>query len=146
MTDLLQLIEYNFWANDQVIGRLQEQDNLPAEIEKLFSHLLNAQKIWIGRVDKNIEKYDVWQNHSVADWEGINIELFHNTNLILKSHGPARRIRYQNSSEQWFEHSLAEIIHHIINHSTHHRAQVCLLMRQHLILPPQTDYILFLRR
>lgn len=41
-------------------------------------------------------------------------------------------------------YTLAELIQHILNHSTYHRGQVALLMRQLGYKPPSTDYRRFL--
>lgn len=42
------------------------------------------------------------------------------------------------------EFTLGELIQHIVNHSTYHRGQVVLLLRQLGQTPPATDYRLFL--
>lgn len=41
-------------------------------------------------------------------------------------------------------YTLGELVHHIMNHSTYHRGQVALLLRQLGQKPPATDYRLFL--
>jgi len=42
------------------------------------------------------------------------------------------------------EYTLGELIHHLLNHSTYHRGQVVLLLRQLGATPPATDFRLFL--
>lgn len=42
------------------------------------------------------------------------------------------------------EYTLSELIHHLLNHSTYHRGQVALLLRQLGQRPPSTDFRLFL--
>ncbi|MGK7396080.1 MAG: DinB family protein [Candidatus Cyclobacteriaceae bacterium M3_2C_046] len=37
------------------------------------------------------------------------------------------------------------MLYHIINHSTYHRAQIALISRQQLVIPPNSDYIFFKR-
>ena len=41
-------------------------------------------------------------------------------------------------------YTLGELIHHVLNHSTYHRGQVVLLLRQLGHTPPATDFRLFL--
>lgn len=41
--------------------------------------------------------------------------------------------------------SLAQLMQHLVNHSTYHRGQVVLMMRQLGIKPMATDFVLFLR-
>lgn len=43
-----------------------------------------------------------------------------------------------------YEYTLGELLHHLLNHSTYHRGQVVLLLRQLGERPPSTDFRLFL--
>jgi uncharacterized damage-inducible protein DinB len=43
------------------------------------------------------------------------------------------------------EYALRHLVQHVANHSTYHRGQVVLLLRQLGQVPPATDYALFLR-
>ena len=43
-----------------------------------------------------------------------------------------------------YDYTLGELIHHLLNHSTYHRGQVVLLLRQLGETPPATDFRLFL--
>ncbi len=146
MKHLLQLLEYTFWANDLFIIRLKEQDDIPEEISKQVSHLLSAHRIWLNRIAGRGALPSVWETIDQESWEGINIELYSETCDVVKSTDLEKVISYKNSRGEFFQNPLEELLHHIINHSTHHRAQVALLMRQQQMLPPQSDYIFYLRR
>ncbi len=146
MKNLLQLLEYTFWANDLFIVRLQEQDDIPEEISKQLSHLLSAHRIWLNRIAGRGAVPSVWESIDQQSWEGVNIELYSETCDLVKSNDLQKVISYKNSKGELFQNPLEELLYHIINHSAHHRAQVALLMRQHQILPPQSDYIFYLRR
>ncbi|HBF20847.1 MAG: damage-inducible protein DinB [Owenweeksia sp.] len=145
MKELLELLEYNFWANDQFILRLKEQDALPDSIHRQVSHLLSAHRIWLHRVNGRGTLPSVWGEVDLSSWEGINIELYNETTDLVKSNALDRVISYRNSKGELFEDPLRAILFHVINHSTHHRAQIALLMRQNQILPPVSDYIFYLR-
>src|SRR5699024_5448262 len=54
-------------------------------------------------------------------------------------------ISYQNSSGSTFETPLTDILHHVIIHVQHHRAQIAILLRLADIDPPPTDFIFFSR-
>lgn len=47
-------------------------------------------------------------------------------------------------SVRGYEYALGELIQHLLNHSTYHRGQVALLLRQLGQSPPATDFRLFL--
>jgi uncharacterized damage-inducible protein DinB len=41
--------------------------------------------------------------------------------------------------------SLASLMQHLVNHSTYHRGQIALMLRQLDAVPPATDFVVFLR-
>jgi len=118
----------------------------------LMAHLLTAQQIWLHRCvglppvagtlwigeDKNIEIPGEWitDNHKAwsayinsledADFEGI--------------------IAYKNLSGVGYSNLLMDICTHVINHGTHHRAQIGQVLKtagtENL---PLTDFIAFVR-
>ncbi len=145
MKKLLKLLEYTFWANDQFIVRIQEQMDIPEEISKQTSHLLAAHRVWLQRINGRGTLPSIWDEIVPQSWEGINIELYNESCDLLKSKQLDEIISFKNSSGDLYEHTLGDVMHHIINHSTHHRSQIALLMRNHQILPPKSDYIFYLR-
>ncbi|AEV33298.1 hypothetical protein Oweho_2326 [Owenweeksia hongkongensis DSM 17368] len=146
MEHLLKLLEYNFWANDLFITRLTLNESIPTEVQKQLSHLLSAHQIWLGRINGRGSLPSVWESIDPETWEGVNIELYNETTDLVKSISLGTTFTYKNTRGIPFQNSLEDLITHILHHSTHHRAQVALLMRQHSILPPQSDYIFYLRK
>ncbi len=146
MEHLLKLLEYNFWANDLFITRLTSNDNTPPEIQKQLSHLLSAHQIWLRRINGRGSLSSVWQSIDPETWEGVNIELYNETTDLVKSISLGKTFTYKNTHGTPFQNTLEDLLTHILHHSSHHRAQVALLMRQYNILPPQSDYIFYLRK
>jgi uncharacterized damage-inducible protein DinB len=145
MKQLLQHLEYTFWANDQFIVRLKEQSDIPENILNLMSHLLSAHRVWLERIGNRGTLPSIWETIAIENWEGINIELYNESCDLVKSTLPEKVIEYTNSTGELFKNSLEDILMHVVNHSTHHRAQVATYMRQNQILPPKSDYIVYLR-
>ena len=54
--------------------------------------------------------------------------------------------KYANNKGEPCEDCLYDILFHVINHSTHHRAQISKILRQHDIAPPIMDYIAYARK
>lgn len=55
-------------------------------------------------------------------------------------------IKYSNSKGDVFENSVEDILAHLVNHGTHHRAQIGQeLKRSGLEKLPVTDYIFYIR-
>ncbi|AHM60689.1 DinB family protein [Flammeovirgaceae bacterium 311] len=141
---------YNHRANESIVEVLTTVDSLPARAYEIFSHLLNAHRIWLNRI------YPV-DGLQVHPWEKLDKEVFSklndqnytNTLLFLQSTKfglqLGKQVYYQNSRGVDFTNSIQEIYFHILNHSAYHRGQVALLLRQAAAEPPLTDYIFFKR-
>ncbi|WP_103020326.1 DinB family protein [Salinibacter altiplanensis] len=55
--------------------------------------------------------------------------------------GRGRPIAYTDSTGPRFETSPRDILCHVVNHRTHHRAQVALVLREADVAPPMTGSI-----
>src|SRR5919112_2744450 len=70
MNTLEKLGAFNVWANKTVLQRLDEiaatGQEIPAVALRLFSHVLNAQAIWISRISGTASPVKVWQEHYLA--------------------------------------------------------------------------------
>ena len=145
MEQLLKLLEYNFWANDLFITRARSADPIPDLIQKQLSHLLTAHQIWNARISGRDHMRSVWENVDNESWEGINIELYHESSDLIKSLSLGKIISYQNLHGNSNRNTLEDILYQLLLHSSHHRAQIAMLMRQNDVLPPESDYIFYLR-
>ncbi|QJD98481.1 hypothetical protein HH214_19275 [Mucilaginibacter robiniae] len=115
-----------------------------------MAHLLAAQQIWLQRCKKQPAAGDaLW-----PDWKADTFKKIIEDNHAawigfledLKDNDFAESIIYKNSKGQTFTNRLDDVLAHLINHGTHHRAQA----GQHLKLAgtqlPVSDYIYYLRR
>lgn len=143
------LYQYNDWANQRVLLTLQKEKIDDNKILTLYNHILAAQNIWMSRiVNQPADNKDLWRAIPLLD-------------LIEKSQKSAEAwisfldeypmdnfeevIAYQNTKGIDFESKLSDILIHVANHGTHHRAQIVALLREKGIDPPQLDYIFFKR-
>lgn len=145
----LELFDYNEHANGQFIKLLASLDTPPEKAVSFIDHIFNAHQIWLNRIEREGPSFEVWQSHAPSNWYALNQQLHQRTRRYLDS-DPANRsldtiISYQNSKGRSFTNSLKDIYFHVINHSTHHRSQIALLLRQNKIIPPASDYIFYKR-
>lgn len=145
----LQLFEYNDWANDKILKTITEKKITSQKIFSLFSHIIIAQILWLNRINKETYEFkDFWQmlnpgemnrlsRKSTLDWDSF-IKKLKETDLQIE-------ISYVNSKGNAYKNTLSQIMTHVINHSTYHRAQIAALLRIENITPPLTDYIAFFR-
>jgi uncharacterized damage-inducible protein DinB len=54
-------------------------------------------------------------------------------------------ISYTNTQGEAFQTTVEDILIHVFNHGTYHRAQVARDLRQHALTPVNTDYITYVR-
>ena len=143
------LFHYDLHANMLLIDTIITSNTQGKAVE-LMAHLLVAQQIWLKRCRLDPSAGDAqwpdWpadslkaiarQNH--ADWTGflenLSADNFNGT------------ITYPNSKGLVFNNTLSDILAHLINHGTHHRAQAGQYLKQAGVPLPNTDYIFYLRQ
>ena len=145
----LGLFKYNDWANQNLLICLQKNKVKEEKILTLYNHIIVAQNIWLNRIN-NLPTGDLklWETKKLLDL----IELTHKSsedwiNFLhdYKMSSFEEVIAYQNTEGQSFETGLADIIVHVVNHGTHHRAEIMQLLGSNDITPPEIDYIFFCR-
>ncbi len=145
----IEIFKYNDWANQNILICLQKNKVKSDKILSLYNHLIVAQDIWLNRIE-NIPSDGIvlWETKSLLDL----IEMSHKSaerwiNFLENYHMNSldEVIAYKNTKNVSYENKLVEILTHVTNHSTHHRAQISLLLREDGIEPPATDYIFYNR-
>jgi uncharacterized damage-inducible protein DinB len=56
-----------------------------------------------------------------------------------------RIVSHHGSDGKAFAHPLGQLRRHVVNHSTDHRGQLAMLLRQRGHMPPNTDFTRYLR-
>lgn len=144
---LLDLLEYNQHANQITIDLLVKNSLVsPSKANELFGHIINAHHVWNARILGKRNFFGIWQKHTPEVFEEMNDENYSVSKKILDTIELDKLITYKNSSGDQFENSLSDILFHIINHSTYHRGQIMLKMREVNIEVPYTDYIIYKRQ
>jgi len=139
----LKLYQYNAWANQKVIQCLKQQNVDDEKIKQLLSHLLAALFIWLNRI-KGLPKspYELWKTYSIMELENM---VFDSTRSWLEYINATtdfnRELTYTNYVGEPYVNNVEQIMIHLVNHSTYHRAQIAILLRQKGFEPVNTDYI-----
>ncbi|QQS36010.1 MAG: DinB family protein [Ignavibacteriales bacterium] len=143
----IHLFEHNDWANKLSAASISETKNINPKAVSIFAHIVNAQQLWLNRIlgrsglkpwdERSLDESIIFSSQSTKDW----MEFLKNSaeSDIEKS------ISYQNSKGENFSNKIGQIINQVISHSSHHRGQIALLVRQSGGEPARTDYILFNR-
>lgn len=123
----------------------------PNDAVGLMAHLLSAQQIWLTRCKgQSATGRVLWP----GDWNANDMANIAEENSkawleLLNTYTTAdfdKTISYQNLQGEGFENKLSDILAHVINHGTHHRAQIGQQLKLSGIEKlPVTDYIFYLR-
>jgi len=147
--DFATLFRYNRWANRRLLDTMQAAETTPERALELFSHVLRTQDHWYGRVqDTEAATLDFWKTESLAACAERLEGSTRRWEAVLDGRATEdldQMIAYTNSKGTPYQTSLRDILTHVVNHGTHHRAQIALVLRNADIAPPATDYIFFVR-
>lgn len=144
--NFIELFEYNNHFNQKLIALIFENKTRTSEkTQKLINHLINAQQIWNARI-QNTEQFDVWQINDWFQLSSIDSKNYETSLKIVNNFDLNASIQYTNSKGETFSNKIKDILYHIINHSTYHRAQIATDLKQNGIEPINTDYIFYKRK
>lgn len=145
----LHLFEYNDWANNLILKSIYENKFTDPKIFSIFSHVIIAQVLWLNRINKETYEFkDFWQLLTREELFNISKKSTHDWKSFIQGHNDGdlqTEVSYVNSKGNKYKNTLSQIMTHVINHSTYHRAQIASLLRAENIIPPLTDYIAYFR-
>jgi uncharacterized damage-inducible protein DinB len=141
----LKLYNYNAWANDRILRCLQRQGVTDEKILTLMGHIVAAQFLWLHRIKglpspsvKLWGSYTLAQLLEMADDAGKQwIEYVEATDNF------DRELTYRNYINEPYTNNVEMIMIHLVNHSSYHRAQIAMLLRQKGLEPVNTDFITY---
>lgn len=141
-----ELFAYSRHCNQEWLKLLLSQPAAATEkTVKLMSHLINAHHIWNSRIQSKQSTYGVWDLHTIGSMEEIDSDNYQQSLDILDKIDIEVPIRYTNSRGETFTNSGRDILFHIVNHSTYHRAQIASELKSKGVTPLATDYIFYKR-
>jgi uncharacterized damage-inducible protein DinB len=159
-TEILMLFDYSAWANRRILdaaeGLSQEQFTAPAglnygSVRGTLVHILGAEMVWRMRCQEGVSPAslpgeDAFPTLAVlrARWE--EAEQAWRAFLAGLTDGDLQRIvRYRTTKGVPGENPLWQLLLHVINHGTQHRAEAAITLTQHGCSPGDVDLIVFLR-
>jgi uncharacterized damage-inducible protein DinB len=144
---LRELFDYNDWANRRTVAALESS---PSEkVRKILAHLLITEKEYFERLyGKDSTGFDFWQDLSLPDCGNLAQENAENYERFLKrfdDEGLGQIAKYKTSEGVPHENTYRELLTHVLFHSSIHRGNIVLKMRESGFTPPIIDYIIYLR-
>ena len=144
---LRELFAYNDWANRRIVAALRL--NRSEKAREILAHLLVTEKEYFERLyGKDSTGFDFWQNLSLQDCGDLAQENAQSYERLLKrfdDEGLGQIARYKTSEGVAHENTFRELLTHVLFHSSIHRGNITLKMREEGFAPPAIDYIIYLR-
>ena len=144
---LRNLFAYNDWANRRMIVALKSADS--EKSLRILTHLLITEKEYYERLyGKDSTGFDFWPTLSLEQCGTLareNAESYEKLLRRFDENGLDVRARYRNSHGTPYENTYRELLTHVLMHSSIHRGNVVLKMREDGFEPPVIDYIIYLR-
>ncbi len=145
---LIDLFAYTRWANKKYIDLMLEHKVDDEKAISWMSHIFNAYEIWLSRIEHYKPNYEIWEDHALKEMKELNESYTKQVTTLIHESSDAdlyREIKYNSTSEKAHTSLLKDILIHMANHSTHHRAQIAGQLSKKGLKVPATDYIYFKR-
>lgn len=137
--------EYNNTANKNYLQYIDSNLVTDEFVLSETSHLVSAHEIWNCRITGGYPSSKLWETNTLHDIEVLNIKNHETTYDILKGMDGNEVVNYKNSSGKEFSGLITDILFHVLNHSNYHRARVGIKLKEMDYLPPNSDYIFYMR-
>lgn len=128
-----------------MLNAIQQQRVNDPKVLQLMGHVLAAQYLWLHRI-KGLPAPDVklWGDYSLERLlemaEDVGKQWLE---FVEVTEDFDRELTYRNYTNDPYTNNVENIMIHLVNHSSYHRAQVALLMRQQGFEPINTDFITY---
>jgi uncharacterized damage-inducible protein DinB len=155
-TQLRRLVAYNQWANEKILKAI---DGMTAEelarpvgayfgsLDTNLQHILQATRLWLAR----------WKGATppglrdavTVPWAEAYAAVHADFRSFVESLDDAaagRVVDYKNTRGEPFRMALDQLITHVVNHGTHHRAETGMLLERIGRSPGDMDYVYYLLR
>lgn len=137
-------LEYDAWANHEVLAAMQAGGNASAPALKLLAHILSAERLWLERLTQQPQTQPVWPDFDIEQ-AGVQLaevtRLWRNYSAQLSSEQLSEKISYKNSKGEAWSSIVQDVLTHLVMHSAYHRGQIASVMRAAGNTPAFTDFI-----
>ncbi|MEH7085782.1 DinB family protein [Neobacillus drentensis] len=149
METIRNMFEHLHWSNQRILETLQNTESENEQINRLFSHILLAEQVWLTRLKgSDSSNLPIWAEVSLkacAEMANRNNQYFKKFLSSLTDPALEQIVTYRNSKGIEFNNSVRDILTHVALHGQYHRGQINQLLRANGSEPVILDYIIFKR-
>jgi uncharacterized damage-inducible protein DinB len=146
VADVHELFEYDRWANERLLSAVTPETF--DSVRETLAHILLAEWLWLQRV-KGTSPRSVPESMNDASFDALRAR-FDPIGSEWREHVASltdadleRRVDYVRLEGEAGSRKLAHLLQHVVNHSTYHRGQVSMRLRQAGGVPVETDFLHF---
>lgn len=146
----MRMLRYGPWVLERHRAALLEADLLDDErVLWIYNHITFARRLWLQRVRDGRIRTSPRDVVPVA--EAIERCVDDTAAWVawldsLAEDELSIPVSFTSLEGEDLTMSLADIVMHVINHSTHHAHELATIVRAHGHVPPSTDFIVFARQ
>jgi uncharacterized damage-inducible protein DinB len=141
------LFAYDYWACNRMIDCILDNDIIDDRILSLMSHIIWAQGVWMKRIKKEeVGAYTPFNIIALQDLKEQAAQAHDDFMAFIESAGDFGTVlEYKNSRGDAWQNTYEDVLMHVANHGTYHRAQIASRLKEIGLVPPVTDYIAYRR-
>ena len=144
---LRELFRYNDWANRRIVVALKENECERAR--QILAHLVTTEHEYFERLyGKDSTGFDFFPDLNIAECGDVAKATAERYEKLLRGfdeEGLDIVARYRTSEGKRCENTYRELLSHVVIHSSIHRGNIMLKLRESGYAPPVIDYIIYLR-
>ena len=141
------LFRYDDWANRRTLTTLNDQTS--DRSRRILAHILITKQEYFERLDgKDSTGFNFWPDLSLEQCERLADSTHASYTSLLDNADESvleQTARYKTSEGVPYENTYRDLLTHVLLHSSIHRGNIVLKMREEGLEPPQIDYIIYLR-
>ncbi|HUR97785.1 MAG TPA: DinB family protein [Pyrinomonadaceae bacterium] len=144
---LRELLAYDRWADQRTMAALETAHSDKAL--RIFAHLLITKQEYLDRFNgKDSTGFNFWPELDLAACRrvaGVTNDNYNRLIAVADETALNQIVKYNTSEGVPHENSIRDLLTHVLLHSSIHRGNIVLKMREEGLEPPKIDYILYLR-
>lgn len=145
---LTRQLQYDTWADQELLGFLVGCDLVPPKAWTLFDHLTGAAALWYGRLRGEQPAHPLWPTlEADARAEALTDRAKRWRELLdsMDAESFEAHCVYATASGHEFRARRIDVFQHLLAHAHYHRGQIAAELRRAGVDPPWTDPILWTR-
>ncbi len=142
-------LAYNAWANREALRSLLAARAMPDRAVEVMAHIIGAEWLWLRRLGQPGPDVAVWPSvppgECASRLDGL-ARAWKDYLQGLSPEGLGREVAYTNSKGERWSNQVADVLTHVVLHSSYHRGQIASLLGRAGESAAYSDYIEWVRR